>query len=312
MMDIPAGNTLPDPLDRRGVAAGLSLARPHHLRSGAGPARLARRHRARPATQVDAFFGVGDADWGYRRMVLHYAQARGERGRRRCVPDRLGAARPDARALGVRRLSGGDAARRARRRRRRRSSAPATHRHLRRRLDRIRRACGRSGGATRCAFRSMRCGRRRRSTWSASTTTRRSPTGATAPTISTARWRSSIYDRDYLHGNLRARRSLRLVLRRRRRARRADAHADHRRARQAVGVPRQGSLELVVEPALRARRRRRAWRRRRPGCRRASRSGSPRSAAPRSTRAPTSRACFPIRNRRKAACRISPTAGATT
>ena len=32
----------------------------------------------------------------------------------------------------------------------------------------------------------------------------------------------------------------------------------------------------------------------------------------RSTRAPTSRAPSPIRNRRKAACRISPTAGATT
>ena len=75
-------------------------------------------------------------------MVLHYAKLAAERGRRRCLPDRLGAARPHPRALGLRRLSGGDAARRARRRgegdpRRRHD------RHLRRRLDRIRRARGR-------------------------------------------------------------------------------------------------------------------------------------------------------------------------
>ena len=45
-----------------------------------------------------------------------------------------------------------------------------------------------------------------------------------------------------------------------------------------------------------------AWRReRRPhGCRRASRSGSPRSAAPQSTRGRTSRMSFPTRNRRRA------------
>ena len=56
-------------------------------------------------------------------MVLHYAPARGGGGRRRRVPDRLGAARPDARALRVRRLSGGEPAGRARRRGARRSSA---------------------------------------------------------------------------------------------------------------------------------------------------------------------------------------------
>ena len=76
-------------------------------------------------------------------------------------------------------------------------------RHLRRRLDRVRRACGRSRARTKCAFRSIRCGRRRRSTSSASTITRRSPTGATAPRISTGRSRQSIYDRAYLAGNLR-------------------------------------------------------------------------------------------------------------
>ena len=41
-----------------------------------------------------------------------------------------------------------------------------------------------------------------------------------------------------------------------------------------------------------------SWAARPPGCRRASRSGSPKSAVRRSTRAPTSRACFPIRSRR--------------
>jgi hypothetical protein len=47
--------------------------------------------------------------------------------------------------------------------------------------------------------------------------------------------------------------------------------------------------------------------RRRPhGYRDQNRSGSPRSVAPRSTREPTSRACFPTRNPRKTTCRIFP------
>jgi hypothetical protein len=86
--------------------------------AGASPAirrrasRLAGRHGA-AATQIDAFFGIGDPSVG---LSPHGAALRAARrgcGRRRCVPDRLGAARPDARALGERRLSGGDAARRA-------------------------------------------------------------------------------------------------------------------------------------------------------------------------------------------------------
>ena len=100
-------------MDRRGCAAGLSLARAHHLRSGAGAAWLARRHR-----------GGGDAGRRFlrhrrsRRLELSAADpalraaCRGRRRRRR-LPDRLGAAQPHARALGLRRLSGGDAARRA-------------------------------------------------------------------------------------------------------------------------------------------------------------------------------------------------------
>ena len=55
------------------AAAGLSLARRDHLRSGA------RRvgspdGSAAAAAQIDAFFeGAGPSDWTYRRMVLHYA-----------------------------------------------------------------------------------------------------------------------------------------------------------------------------------------------------------------------------------------------
>ena len=53
------------------------------------------------------------------------------------------------------------------------------------------------------------------------------------------------------------RRGLRVVLRQRRRPRCANPHADHRRARQALGIPRQGFLELVGERPLRPRRRHR-------------------------------------------------------
>ncbi len=69
----------------------------------------------------------------------------------------------------------------------------------------------------------------------------------------------SPYRQSYLTGYLNARRGLRLVLRRRCSARCADAFVDHRRARQALGVPAKGPVEFLVAGALRARRRRRAW-----------------------------------------------------
>jgi hypothetical protein len=69
LMDVPAGNALPDP-SHRGQPAGLSLARPHHLRPGAG-GRRARRTDGAAAAQVAAF--AGGTGWDYRRMVLHYA-----------------------------------------------------------------------------------------------------------------------------------------------------------------------------------------------------------------------------------------------
>ena len=48
----------------------------------------------------------------------------------------------------------------------------------------------------------------------------------------------------------RGRRRLRLVLRQRCRPREPDAHADHRRPRQALGVPLQGSQELVAQSSI--------------------------------------------------------------
>ena len=71
VMDIPSGNALPDPWTRRVVAAGLSLARPHHLRSGAGAGRARRRapRRRRRRWRISS----PAARWNYRRMILHYA-----------------------------------------------------------------------------------------------------------------------------------------------------------------------------------------------------------------------------------------------
>ncbi len=187
-------------------------------------------------------------------MVLHYAGLAACGGRRRRLPDRLGAARPDARALGLRRLSRGRRAGAARERGEI-HSRPRHARHLWRRLDRVRRACGRSRRQRDAlsARRAMgvacdRCGRDR----------------LLRAAVGLARHRRSSRPAAREH-DLRPRLSrpehprrggVRLVLRKQWRTRGAGAHADHRRARQALGVSRQGSVELVVQPALRARRRR--------------------------------------------------------
>ena len=72
MMDMPAGNTLPDPL----TGAASQPPYPWRGRITCDPA------PGQPGTpdgtatagdQIDAFFGDGDDDWRYRRMVLHYA-----------------------------------------------------------------------------------------------------------------------------------------------------------------------------------------------------------------------------------------------
>ena len=70
MMDIAAGNALPDPWTGAASQPAFSLARTHHLRSGAGPARLSGRHR--DGRDADRRF-LRRRRWIYRRMVLHYA-----------------------------------------------------------------------------------------------------------------------------------------------------------------------------------------------------------------------------------------------
>jgi len=80
MMDIPADNALTDPY----TGASAQPAYPWRGRITCDPA------PGRPgspdgtgaaATQIDAFFGIGDPDaWGYRRMVLHCAQLAADAG----------------------------------------------------------------------------------------------------------------------------------------------------------------------------------------------------------------------------------------
>ena len=232
--------------------------------AGASPAIRRRGSPARPtaprraATQVDAFFGGGADEWNYRRMILHYAAAGGRRRRRRCLPDRLGAES----LTRVRSASGVypavDAARHARRRRegdrrRRHASSPtAPTGPNTARMSSMR-------TPTRCAFRSIRCGRRARSMPSASTITRRSPTGATAPDHLDRALAASIYRSRLSHRQPARRRGLRLVLRRRtRRARRRRAAP----ITDGLGKPwmfRQKDIwSFWSNAALRARRRRRA------------------------------------------------------
>ena len=99
MMDIPAGNALPDPWTGAAGQPRLSLARPHHLRSRrrAGPAAPTGRRRrdagrgllrhasaGRHFVADGAIACSGPDEWSYRRLVLHYAQlAAGGRRRRR-------------------------------------------------------------------------------------------------------------------------------------------------------------------------------------------------------------------------------------
>ena len=110
-MDIASGNTLSDPY----TGAGTQPAYPWRGRITCDPAPGAAGSpdkTSAAATQVAAFFGAaavsdfavlgttvtytGAADWGLRRMVLHYAHlCRGGR-RRRCLPDRFGTRRPHA------------------------------------------------------------------------------------------------------------------------------------------------------------------------------------------------------------------------
>ena len=91
MMDVPAGNTLPDPWSDYAATIGQSVL-PWRGRITCAPAAGFAGtvdKTAAAAAQVDAFFGnaqpsdfavngdsvtwIGGADWGFRRMILHYA-----------------------------------------------------------------------------------------------------------------------------------------------------------------------------------------------------------------------------------------------
>jgi hypothetical protein len=74
MMDIPAGNALPDPWT--GEASQPAFPWRGRITCDPAPGQPGTPDGAAgAATQVDAFFGVGDpTGWNYRRLVLHYAQ----------------------------------------------------------------------------------------------------------------------------------------------------------------------------------------------------------------------------------------------
>ena len=78
MMDIPAGNALPDPW----TGAASQPAYPWRGRITCDPApgqSGSPDGSAAAATQVDVFFG-SSGDWGFRRMILHYAQLAADAG----------------------------------------------------------------------------------------------------------------------------------------------------------------------------------------------------------------------------------------
>ncbi len=145
-MDIPAGNTLPDPYGGTGQPPypwrGRITCHP-----GAGPIGIARRHALRRRSAVNQFFA---REWGFRRMVAALCGAREGSGRRRRLHPRQRTRRADPRAL-CRRASirpskpCGTLPRRCAR-----SSAPAPTSSMRRTGRNTARMC--STAATRCAF----------------------------------------------------------------------------------------------------------------------------------------------------------------
>ena len=80
VMDIPAGNALTDPWT--GAAAQPAYPWRGRITCNPAPGQVGSPDGSgAAATQVDTFFGVGDPSaWGYRRMVLHYAQLAADAG----------------------------------------------------------------------------------------------------------------------------------------------------------------------------------------------------------------------------------------
>ena len=226
---MPAGNALPDPW----TGAASQPAYPWRGRITCDPAPgrpgSPRRHR-RGGDAGRRRSSARRGDWRYRRMVLHYAQLARTAGGVDAflIGSELRGA--DARALGVGVYPAVDALRRLAARREGDRSAPARDRHLRRGLDRIRRACRRRrrergalsarsavgvGGDRRGRHRLLpaarRLARRRRTMLDRADR----PTRSTTATIS--------------RGNLRGGEAFDWYYAERSRPRGADAHADHRR-----------------------------------------------------------------------------------
>ena len=80
MMDIPAGNALPDPYT--GAGAQPTYPWRGHITCDPAPGQSGSPDGSgAAAAQVDAFFGIGDPDgWNYRRLVLHYAHLAADAG----------------------------------------------------------------------------------------------------------------------------------------------------------------------------------------------------------------------------------------
>ncbi len=248
MMDIPAGNSLPDPWTGAGArsclirGAGRITCDPAPGQAGSPDGTTT------AADQVNAFFSGGADEWNYRKMVLHCAS--------------LAAA-----AGGVDAFLIGSELRSLTRVRAASGVYPAVNtlvslaaevkaivggrhgRHLRRRLDRIRLACRRQALRTKCAFRSMRCGARRRSTSSASTITPRSPDWRDGAGQLDRALTDNQYRLSYLAGNLNSGEGYDWYY-----ADDAARNAQIRTpitdgSRQAVGVPAEGHLEFLVAVA---------------------------------------------------------------
>ena len=255
--------SLPDPHTGDDRAAGLSLARTHHLRSGARPRRHGRWNRAPPPTQIDAFFAQ------YRSFILHYADLCEEAGgvdafligSELVELTRVRSARgvyPAVAALADAR--GGCEAR----------SRRGDEDLLCRRLDGIWRAC--SGGRRAALSARSAVGvvgdrfRRRRRLLAAVGLARRRRSSRCG------RRRSSVYDLDYLAARVAVGRGLRLVLRRARRTRDAQTRTP---ITDALGKPwmfrAEGSRLLVVAMRMSSVSAARSSARRRRGCR----SGKP-------------------------------------
>ena len=279
------------PLWRQPVAAGLSVARAHHRRSGAAVPGTRRPHARLPGRRSNAFCGkaqpgqisrrVGGRDrflaasggLGLPPVRAAPCAAGGGRRRRRRVPDRPRAARADDAARRERRFPVRRGAVRAGRRVRA-HARPGDEDHLRRRLERVfRPSSGWTAPATSISI-STRCGRIRRSTRSASTTTCRSPTGATRTMRRQSGWVRRAYDPAGLRARSPAAKGSTGTIRLADGASGARARGDHRRCfRQAMGVPLQGSRGAGGRTRIRPRGRRARPASRRHGCRAASRSG---------------------------------------